>query len=240
MEKCLSREGIPYVVTGREDFLEKPLVRGTVAFFRSLAEPDKEEYARDAMKLLWDLEENIPLQDSIYQQMQEKYHTKWKRTKPKKLLENWMKDLGQEGSQDLIMLSYMAACYSGMGEFLEALLLGEEGDLRRCGGKAYTADAVRLMTLHGSKGLEFPVVLLYGNARGELPLESEKYPTDIEEERRLFYVGMTRAKEELILSYAEEPSEFLAELPEKDIKRETTGKKHTVETAQQMSLFDFL
>ena len=62
----------------------------------------------------------------------------------------------------------------------------------------------------------------------------------MEEERRLFYVGMTRAKEELILTHCEEPSDFLSELPQKDIIKEKAGRKQAVETVQQLSLFDFL
>lgn len=241
LEKCLSQEGIPYIVTGREDFLEKPLIRGTIAFFHSLLEPEKKEYAIEAGKLLWNLDTQASdLEKDVYRQMAEKYRTKWKRSKPGKLLETWMEDLGRKEDNDFINLSHMGACYQTMAEFLDALLLGEEGDLKRCGGKAYSADAVRLMTIHGSKGLEFPVVLLFGAGKGELPLENEKYPVDIEEERRLFYVGMTRAKEELIITYAEEPSEFLEELPKEATFKERAGKTHAVEAAQQLSLFDFL
>lgn len=238
LEKCLRQEGIPYTVGGREDFLSRPLVRGTVAFFQSLAYPESSVYRAQAMKLLWKLEEN-DLSGSIYQQMADKYKTKWKRTKPGKLMENWISDLGPEGKEELTNLAEMAVCYSNMTDLLDALLLGAEGDLKRCGGKNYTADAVHLMTLHGSKGLEFPAVILYGAGKGELPLENEKHPADIEEERRLFYVGMTRAKEELIISYAQEPSAFLAELPKEHLREETAGKK-AMETVRQMSLFDFI
>lgn len=239
LEKCLRQEGIPYTVGGREEYLAEPLVRGCIAFFRSLIEPETAGYRRDAMKLLWGLDEDA-LSGSIYEQLAQKYRTKWKRAKPKKLLEDWIKDVGQEENQSLNNLTAMAVCYPNVRDFLDALLLGEEGDLKRCGGKIYTADAVHLMTLHGSKGLEFPVVMLYGLGKGELPLESEKHPTDVEEERRLFYVGMTRAKDELIITYAKEPSPFLDEIPDSTICRESTSKKKAVEAAQQLSLFDFL
>ncbi|MDO4339744.1 MAG: UvrD-helicase domain-containing protein [Eubacteriales bacterium] len=239
LEKCLKQEGIPYTVGGREDFLSEPLVRGSISFFRSLITPEDAKYKKDALNLLWKLKED-ELADSVYVQLAEKYSTKWKRSKPRKLLEEWMKDLGQEKDPNLQKLAGTAVFYNHMQDFLDALLLGEEGDLRRCGDKTYTADSVSLMTLHGAKGLEFPVVILYGLGKGELPLESEKHPTDIEEERRLFYVGMTRAKEELILTYAQEPSPFLDELPQENVEKERAGKKRAVETAVQMSLFDFL
>ena len=99
--------------------------------------------------------------------------------------------------------------------------MGEEGDITRAGGKSYAPDAVRLMTLHGSKGLEFPVVFLAGIKRGMLPLETPYgRPTDIQEERRLFYVGMTRAKNELILLTHPEESAFMAEVPQEKMRPE--------------------
>ncbi len=85
-------------------------------------------------------------------------------------------------------------------------------------------DAVNLMTLHASKGLEFAYVVLMGLEEGLLPHQNSLDEGFIEEERRLFYVGITRAKRKLVLTYADqrqaygekmnaEPSRFLHELP---------------------------
>lgn len=254
LEKCLKQEGIPYVVRGREEFLTHPLVQGTIFFFRSIVNPEEASCAKEAARLLWGLQETA-LTETIYEKLKEKYHTRWKRTKPGKLLKEWMQDLGQSENEELSKLASIAVCYQDFPGFLEALILGEEGDLKRCGGKSYQTDAVQLMTLHGSKGLEFPAVILYGAGKGMLPLEKreehspevsleisgkEKLSFDEEEERRLFYVGMTRAKEELILTYAEEPSPFLEELPANEVRKITAGKGKAVEAARQLSLFDFL
>jgi DNA helicase-2/ATP-dependent DNA helicase PcrA len=86
-------------------------------------------------------------------------------------------------------------------------------------------DAVTLMSLHSSKGLEFPVVFLTGLEEGFLPHKKSIYETfDIDEERRLCYVGITRARQQLFLLGAQqrrkygkleqrEPSRFLNEIP---------------------------
>src|SRR5438105_9966511 len=64
-------------------------------------------------------------------------------------------------------------------------------------------DCVAVMTLHAAKGLEFPVVYMLANEQGILPHErSINKNEELEEERRLAFVGMTRAKEELYLTYA--------------------------------------
>ena len=106
-------------------------------------------------------------------------------------------------------------------DFLASAALASDAD-----SKDTAADRVTLMTLHASKGLEFPVVFLVGLEQGLFPsYRSLEDPAALEEERRLCYVGLTRAKERLFLSHASErrlwggmrepavPSVFLSELP---------------------------
>ena len=113
--------------------------------------------------------------------------------------------------------------------------------LKRCGGKTYTSDAVTLMTMHGSKGLEFPVVLLLGVRKGMVPLEFKGGETDLEEERRLLYVAMTRAKEELIMTCSGEASVFLQRIPDKIIPRQAVKPRAGQgDGGRQLSLFDFM
>ncbi len=98
------------------------------------------------------------------------------------------------------------------------------------------ADAVALMTLHMAKGLEFKVVFVVGCEEGLLPFTLTRNDADIEEERRLFYVGMTRAKDELFLFHARNrflygqklsgtPSSFLTEIPQELIRMDSVADR---------------
>lgn len=105
-------------------------------------------------------------------------------------------------------------------------------------------DQVQLMTLHASKGLEFPYVFLIGMEEGLLPHQVSIDENGVEEERRLAYVGITRAQRELIFTYARErrqfgelsrtePSRFLYELPQDDLLWEVGQAKQTQEKKDQ-------
>ena len=80
-------------------------------------------------------------------------------------------------------------------------------------------NGVALMTMHGAKGLEYELVFIIGGNEGSVPYRKAKLKEEIEEERRMFYVAMTRAKSRLIISYVKEkngkdlsPSRFIEEL----------------------------
>jgi DNA helicase-2/ATP-dependent DNA helicase PcrA len=104
-------------------------------------------------------------------------------------------DVASQKAADL--LATLAAPYgSDLPRFLREVALLREMDL------PFAPQKVALLTLHAAKGLEWPVVFIAGCERGLLPLELPGLPTDLEEERRLLYVGMTRAREQLILTAA--------------------------------------
>ncbi|MDE0405179.1 MAG: UvrD-helicase domain-containing protein [Nitrospira sp.] len=143
-------------------------------------------------------------------------------------LRQWRIDHDPRHEDDLLLLRSIAAKYDGvptgtaLEQFLEEASLAVEVD-------DYDAsiDAVSLMTIHAAKGLEFPEVMLCGVEEGNLPREK----ADLEEERRLFYVGLTRAKERVWLLNCRnrflfgerrdrEPSRFLQEFD--DSLKETT------------------
>jgi len=109
---------------------------------------------------------------------------------------------------------------------LNKILLRDIMDQKK---EAAEDNQVQLMTLHASKGLEFPVVYILGLEENLLPHKGALEQDSLEEERRLFYVGITRAQEELTLSLTQqrlqfgekndvEPSRFLDELPQEDLQ----------------------
>ena len=259
IEKCLRHDDIPCLITGREKFLDDDGVRGVLAFFRSLIDPRDAAAVGTALRLLW----NCPM--DLIQKAQAAcaemavfdpaalrelstdcgYLSAWlrraeawlplvRREKPYRLIEQWESAYG--ASEALARLRGMAVFHKDFPSLWKTLALGEEDDLRRAAGKGWESGAVRLMTLHGAKGLEFPAVILAGVKQGALPLESSARPADVEEERRLFYVGMTRAREELILTTTREPSCFVDELPD-SVSREKDARRKATPAAEQLSLF---
>jgi DNA helicase-2/ATP-dependent DNA helicase PcrA len=114
---------------------------------------------------------------------------------------------------------------AGLAGFLEQVALASDVD-----GWDHAADRVSVMTLHASKGLEFPVVYILAVEEGLLPHDRALHdPEELEEERRLCFVGMTRAMQELHLCHAQLreyrgvlryaiPSGFLNELPREEVE----------------------
>ncbi len=147
-------------------------------------------------------------------------------------LTGWLTRLAKQDSDDTPTFAELVAKLALIG-----MLDNDEDD---------RSDQVSLMTLHAAKGLEFPHVFLVGMEEGLLPhrvsLEGENNQTAIEEERRLTYVGITRAKKTLTFTYAKqrkrygeivqcEPSRFLNELPVDDVQWE--GKSTTTPEQKQ-------
>jgi DNA helicase II / ATP-dependent DNA helicase PcrA len=110
------------------------------------------------------------------------------------------------------------------------------------------ADAVVLTTMHMAKGLEFRVVFLAGAETGVIPLDLGHEDGDVEEERRLFYVAMTRAKEELFVVHAKRrflygrrlpglPTPFLSEIPQGLIKKSAIADRSRKKEGKQLDLF---
>jgi DNA helicase-2/ATP-dependent DNA helicase PcrA len=134
---------------------------------------------------------------------------------------DWLDDgsvTAQARIENVNELLSVAKSFENLAEFLEEVALVSSVDTSADG------DAVTLMTIHAAKGLEFPVVFMVGMEEGVFPLARASFDaSELEEERRLAYVGMTRAREELVLTAARErllygnsqhnlPSRFLGDV----------------------------
>jgi DNA helicase-2/ATP-dependent DNA helicase PcrA len=147
------------------------------------------------------------------------------------LIAHYQKEKGDKGEARVENLEELVSAARGfsteetgdltpLAAFLSHAVL-ESGEGQADAGE----DSVQMMTLHTAKGLEFPVVFLAGLEDGLFPHQrSAKDPAGLEEERRLCYVGMTRAMKQLYISYAEQrrmhgvdsycsPSRFIREVP---------------------------
>ncbi|MHB9117767.1 MAG: UvrD-helicase domain-containing protein [Burkholderiales bacterium] len=152
--------------------------------------------------------------------------TRWKNVQD---FAAWLKRKGEEDEKNIIELAQTIA-------LINMLENRDEQEV----------DAVRLSTLHAAKGLEYPHVFLVGVEEGVLPhKECTDDPAKIEEERRLMYVGVTRAQRSLTISYCRkrkrggewqacEPSRFIEELSQEDVRysgREEQGSEEEVKQA---------
>lgn len=131
-----------------------------------------------------------------------------------------------------------------LGEFLESITLVSDVD-----NYDEQQDSVVLMTIHSAKGLEFPTVFLSGLEEGLFPgMRAMEDEEEIEEERRLCYVAITRAKETLYITKAisrtihgktmpSQPSRFYKEIPKEYIEEKTTVRPRFAQTMQNLGIY---
>ena len=170
--------------------------------------------------------------------------------------EDWLYDSSPSAKAAEMRMKNVTELFSWVTQMLEGTDLDEPmtlaqvvtrltlRDMMERNEEEESADQVQLMTLHASKGLEFPYVFLIGMEEGLLPHQTSIDEDNVEEERRLAYVGITRAQRELIFTYAKErrqfgeiartePSRFLHELPQADLLWQQNKDNTTKEQIQQ-------
>lgn len=239
LEEAFLHAGIPYILVGGTRFYERREIKDVLAYLRLIAHPKDSVSFKRIEKLGKGRMER-------FQTCAKKLHA-----------DNKLVDLTTLELLDLILdatrymelydvnieeeayrlenikeLRSVAIEFPLLTEFLETIALLEQEETVKPLVVEKSKNAVTLMTLHAAKGLEFPIVFLVGLEEGLFPhsrslLEKE----NLEEERRLCYVGMTRAKERLYLTYAirrlffgarthNVVSRFVAEIPESVLSRE--------------------
>lgn len=133
-----------------------------------------------------------------------------------------------------------------LGDFLERFALMDDNDRREKGSG--DEDGVVLTTVHAAKGLEFPVVIIVGMEHGLFPHQQAVEEQRLDEERRLFYVAVTRARQALYLTHSEQrkvrgtpqrrrPSAFLEELPAELLEERTADNLFTPATQEAAAGF---
>lgn len=110
--------------------------------------------------------------------------------------------------EDWVSLNWFIQVLDELGAVATSEYIRELDERERSGHEP-TREAVTLATVHGTKGLEWNQVYLIGVNRGLFPISHAQSESDIDEEKRLFYVALTRAKDRLVISYFGEQSEFI-------------------------------
>jgi len=220
LEEAFLHAGVPYTLVGGVRFYDRKEIKDVIAYLRVLINP-KDSVSRKRIEKLGvrrlekfkeiKFDKNLTTLDLLDLVLQKTGYL----------------DIFQKESEENLQrlenikeLRSVATEFPNINEFLENVALIESGPVRA------SKDAVTLMTLHAAKGLEFPIVFIVGMEEGLFPHSRSLMDSgQLEEERRLAYVGITRAKENLYLSYASRrlyfgekisnpPSRFIMDIPE--------------------------
>ena len=254
IEEALLHHGLPYLLIGGTRFYDRKEVKDILAYLRVISNPkDMMSYKRIEKLGKGRLERFLELQETLHHTDEPETQTTPKNDftdslgtpdKPKKiektidLLDSIIKatnylDLYDEKIEEdrarlenIKELRSVAIEFPNLTDFLENVALVEQEYHSDKQADSEKKNAITLMTLHAAKGLEFPIVFIIGMEEGLFPhSRSLMDKGELEEERRLCYVGMTRAKEKLFLTFARRRlffgqrttnvvSRFVTELPE--------------------------
>lgn len=200
IEEALIKASIPYVLIGGTRFYSRMEVKDCLAYLRFLSNPkDRVSYKRLEKIGKRRLQKFLDwVESGEYKEMSSRAILD-KTLEVTAYLEKYNKDDEEDLArlENIKELSSVATEFGDLTEFLENVALVEQTDLMN------KDKSVTLMTLHASKGLEFEVVFMIGMEEGMFPHSRSLVDNhELEEERRLCYVGMTRAMKSLYFSYA--------------------------------------
>ncbi|MFZ2199336.1 MAG: UvrD-helicase domain-containing protein [Microgenomates group bacterium] len=209
IEEGFIRSGIPYVLIGGTKFYERKEIKDLLSYLRIVLNPEDMISYRRVEKLG---KRKLAQVLNIPHEMDAKAATPsellYKVIENSQYLQQFDDEIEEERAriENIKELQSVASEFDNLSEFLEniALVQSEYSDQEKFGSDN-KRDAVTLMTLHAAKGLEFPIVFLIGMEEGLFPhSRSLMEIEEMEEERRLAYVGITRAKYKLYLSWAKQ------------------------------------
>lgn len=221
LEEAMLHNGVPYTLIGGVRFYDRKEIKDILSYLRLTANKKDVVSLKRAsslgkrrfekfQQLSIDIEKftTLEIMDAVLATTE--YLSKFKEIDPE----------DSERLENIKELRSVAIEFPNLLDFLENVSLVEAGPSNT------TKNAVTLMTLHSAKGLEFPIVFMVGMEEGIFPHSRSLWEKEqLEEERRLCYVGITRAKEVLFMCYASKrlfygetssnaPSRFLSDIPE--------------------------
>jgi DNA helicase-2/ATP-dependent DNA helicase PcrA len=239
LEEVFLHHGIPYVLIGGTRFYERKEIKDVLSYLRIMANPkDMVSYRRIEKLGKGKLLKFLAFQEQLENEQLAQENDEKKTITTLELLDKIVKATGylelydehieeeRQRLENIKELRSVALEFPALTQFLENVALVEQEYMpdQPSGEKK---DAITLMTLHAAKGLEFKVVFMVGMEEGLFPhSRSLMDRSELEEERRLCYVGITRAKQKLFLTYAQRRlffgqrtsntvSRFVVELPDK-------------------------
>jgi DNA helicase-2/ATP-dependent DNA helicase PcrA len=220
LEQMLIEYGLEYRLFGAVSFYERKEIRDVISALRYAFNPADEVSLERLRKNLYK-KDFLLVRDLLPQKAPE--------VSPAQLIREFVSAVSYptylqseftnfaERMENVEELEYFAEQFDSLGVLLEKIALVDgfdSGRRKKRGSRHDAGNSIDLMTVHLAKGLEFDAVLVAGVNEGTLPHHRSYYdPDELEEERRLMYVAMTRAKEELYLNFYNMPSRFLFELP---------------------------
>jgi DNA helicase-2/ATP-dependent DNA helicase PcrA len=228
IEQALIKNNINYKIFGGLKFYERKEVKDVVSALRYASNP-KDIPSRERLEKIISKKKFLEFKDLIENN---------KDLSPQKIIsifietfdylnylkENFINSTEREGN--IVELISFVSAFENLNELLEKISLLQATDEESEKNKDNKIKNVSCMTIHLAKGLEFDSVFIAGVSEGTLPhnksLSSEK---SLEEERRLMYVAMTRARKKLYISFSKTPSRFITEIPDEYLELENDFKK---------------
>lgn len=233
IEEVFLHNGIPYILIGGTRFYERKEIKDILAYLKVIAnKKDSVSYKRieklgkTRMKKFLEFQGKINSEKNTLELMDDVIKT----TDYLSLYDEHEED-DRQRLENIKELRSVAIEFPNLSNFLENVALVEQEHMPDHPKKDEEKNTVNLMTLHAAKGLEFPIVFMVGMEEGIFPhSRSLMDKNELEEERRLCYVGITRAKQKLYLTYSRKRlffgqrtnnmvSRFIFDLPERTLTK---------------------
>lgn len=253
IEEAFLHHGIPYILIGGTKFYARKEIKDILSYLRILSNPkDMVSYKRIEKLGKGRLAKFLEYQSKLVEK---------NNSETIEILDNTLKTTGyldlydEKDPEDLARLENIkelrsvAINFPDLTDFLENVSLVEQDYTSKNQQQTHTDQKpkfITLMTLHAAKGLEFPIVFMIGMEEGLFPhSRSLMDKNELEEERRLCYVGMTRAMNNLFFTYAKKRlffgqrtantvSRFVLELPENVISQNSGSEKDNIEINEEL------